>query len=162
MKKFESESFENMLAIAGVGGWMGMDKNETIRRATEFSGVSERTIRRYLNGESKPHPTLVKLLKIAAAGYIPQGGIWDGYRIKPNGEMVSKNGQSFTPERLDYLWLELNKKSYMESRIRHLEKKVENLKAIGMQNRKDAMIKMANNLLSLAGESNISEVKKIV
>lgn len=159
MRKFESGSFENMLALAGIGGWMGMDKGETIRRASEFSGLNKRTIRRYLNGQSEPHPALVKLLKITAAGYIPQDGIWSGYRIKPTGEMVSPSGESFTPERLESLWLELSRKNYMDAKIKQLERKIENLNAIGMQDRKDALVKMANELLNLAGESNISEVR---
>lgn len=160
MRKFESESFENMLALAGIGGWMGMDKSETIRRAAEFSGMAERTIRRYIDRESEPHPALVKLLKITAAGYIPQDGMWNGYRIKPTGEMVSSSGESFTPERLESLWLELSRKNYMDAKIKQLEQKIENLNAIGMQDRKDALVKMANELLNLAGESNISEVRK--
>lgn len=160
MRKFESESFENMLAIAGIGGWLGMDKSETVRRASEFSGLAERTIRRYIDGKSKPHPALVKLLSITAAGYIPQDGMWKGYKIKPTGEMVSPTGESFTPDRLESLWLELSRKSYMDAKIKHLERKIENLNAIGMQDRKDALVSMANELLSLAGENNISEVKK--
>jgi len=160
MRKFESEPFENMLAHAGIGGWLGMEKSETIRRAAEFSGLNKRTIRRYIDGETEPNPALVKLLKITAAGYIPQDGEWEGYRITPRGEMICPNGDKFTPKRLDALWLELSRKNYMEAKIRQLEKKIENLNSIGMQDRKNSLIKLANDLLSLAEESNISEVRR--
>lgn len=160
MRKFESEPFENMLAYAGVGGWLGMSKSETIQRASKFSGLNKRTIRRYIDGESSPNPALVKLLKITASGYIPQDGEWKGYKINPNGEMICPSGDKFTPKRLELLWLELSRKNYMEAKIRQLERKIENLNSIGMQNKRSSIIKLANDLLSLAEESNIAEVRR--
>ena len=52
------------------------------------------------------------------------------------------------------------KRDPMEAKIRQLEKKIENLNSIGMQDRKNSLIKLANDLLSLAEESNISEVRR--
>lgn len=158
MQNFESQSFETMLILAGIGGWFGMEKKETLARASEFSGLSTRTLSRYLKGSSSPPPPLIKLLKIRAAGYIPQDGEWAGYHIRPDGKMHSPNGEAFTPQRLEQLWIELSRKNYLNTKIKHLERKIENLKSIGIHDRKEAMIKMANDLLELAGEANMSEI----
>lgn len=163
MLDFKKQPFKNMLCLAGIGGWMGMSNKETAKKAAEYTGMSVRTMERLVTGETEPSPVLVNLLESRANGHIPQDGQWAGFKLE-NENLVTPLGDSFSPQRINYISLELARVHQLEKRIRILEEENRSLK-INQKTQEDSnhseeLVFLANCILKIAGEGHNEEILK--
>ncbi|WP_084659588.1 DUF3653 domain-containing protein [Vibrio sonorensis] len=65
-------------------------------KLAEFLHVNERTVRRWLRGESRVNPCAEKLLYVVARGYLPPDIRFDGYRVcMRRTAIITPSGREF-------------------------------------------------------------------
>lgn len=97
------------------------------KKAALHLGLSERTIRRYKNGESKPPLLLLRYLAILSGDLSAINPAFEGWHIKDN-ELCSSNGERFSSARLEHIRCAYDQWSYQNSEYRKLENEIARLK----------------------------------
>lgn len=73
-----------------------------VRRICDFFGVNRSTAYRWIKAGKPTNETALRLLDIAAAGFLPCNRAWDKYFIF-NGHLVTHSGYVLAPWQIDRL-----------------------------------------------------------
>lgn len=122
---FLNSTFLKQCSLAGVING-AQSFSEQLDLLAAFLGINARTVRRWLDGNSEPHPCAVRLLFIKYMGF-PQEGKWRGWKLEPD-KLISPSGEELTPDMIGRLWLWRNDKSMLQAKVRRLEREVSDLK----------------------------------
>ena len=124
--EFLSSSFYKQCWLAGLIH-AGMSNAERLEKVSYCLGVCVRTVRRWFDGDSEPHPSAVRLLLAHHEG-VPLGLDWQGWRVT-GGQLVSPTGFAVTPEIENRIWWLTNELRQVRHelavarvRVRELEK----------------------------------------
>lgn len=115
---FLNSTFYQQCGLAGLLRF-DMTKGEELKTVADFTGVNERTVRRWFDGEPA-HPSAIMLLLYAYTGF-PQQGIWSGWQLTPD-YLLSPTGEKVTPRMVAVLWQWRIERQSMQSRIAELER----------------------------------------
>lgn len=96
-----------------------------ISLASSICGVSEKTVKRWINKEQKPHPSAERLLRAHAFGLLPDAN-WQDWRII-NGELTNNNGWHFKPGDLNAFYMTLQLQKTLEHDNKVLKSKLDKL-----------------------------------
>lgn len=155
--EFRRKSFKEQVSLSGIACYGFMSKNESAAKIAEFAGVSKRTASRWLEGAEVPL-SVIKLIEMTFTGGIPQDGIWKGYTINSREELVSPEGHIVTPSTIKRMYLDKWYKESQDVQIRELKRTVEQLRSIGLDDKRQEIIRLANEMLSVANEPSMREV----
>ena len=123
-KNFNSRSFSDQCTLAGIIN-STMKETEKHHQISWHLMVSERTARRWLANDAEPHQCAVALLFNLYMGF-PQTGRWAGWSITDD-YLVTRTGETITPDMIGKLWLWRNERRTMQGRILALEKEIKTL-----------------------------------
>lgn len=98
-------SFSELCWLAGLI-YAGMSKPDRLDRLSQFFGVCSMTVRRWLSGQTHPHPCAIKLL-YAYIGGVPMPENWSGWRMI-GGQLVSNTGFTVGPDAEQKHWYLVN------------------------------------------------------
>lgn len=73
-----------------------------IQRIVDYFDVNRATAYRWIKAGKPTNPTALRLLDIAASGFLPCSNAWDGYMIIDN-RIITPNGYDVLPSELDLL-----------------------------------------------------------
>lgn len=143
---FISAPFRRKCSLAGLTHG-GMSDAQEIATLSDFFGVAGRTVRRWLNDETPPHPCAVMLLNNLYMGF-PQHGRWQGWQLTDD-YLVTPSSETITPDMIGRLWLWRNEKSTLQHRVNALKFENERLKRLGSADTQQAIQSAISTLSSV-------------
>lgn len=144
---FLNSTFLKQCSLAGVING-AQSFSEQLDLLAAFLGINARTVRRWLDGNSEPHPCAVRLLFVKYMGF-PQDGRWRGWKVDPD-RLISPTGEELTPDMIGKLWLWRNDKSMMQAKINRLERENASLQASNSSEAREKIRQAAALLADLA------------
>lgn len=97
------------------------------KKAAALIGVTERTIRRYKKGDTKPPIAIYRYLALLAGNLEQIDSDFKGWKIK-KGHLISDNGEMFNRSRLEHIRTEFSMISSQKTENRKLREEIKKLK----------------------------------
>jgi len=152
--QFRKLPFKDMVALSAIACYGFMSQTESARKIAEFTGVSIKTARRWLVGDKVPL-SVVKLFEMTYTSGIPQDGVWKGYFINRDEELVSPEGYVLTPTHVQRMYIDKWRRESQDATIRRLKQEVKELKEFGSDDKRQEIIGLANQMLKIANQAPI-------